>query len=74
MDDIDRANELTERATQIAIANLRARILTAKDSADNCEECGLEISSERQIAVPGCTLCVVCAGALEAKLKHFRGR
>ena len=74
MDDIDRATDLVEQTTQLAIANQRASILTAKDSAHNCEDCGFEIPSARQIAAPGCTLCVACAEALEAKLKHFRIR
>lgn len=72
MDDIDRATDLAELTTQIAIDNQRNRMLTAKDSAHNCEECGFEIPSQRQIAVPGCTLCVACAEALEAKQKHIR--
>ena len=71
MDDIDRANELAELNTQIAINNHRNQ-LTAKDSAHNCEECGFEIPSQRQIAVPGCSLCVGCAELLENKNTHFR--
>ena len=43
------------------------QVLTADDSADNCEECGLEIPSARQLAAPGCTLCIDCAGIFEEK-------
>ncbi|WP_163370960.1 TraR/DksA C4-type zinc finger protein [Endozoicomonas acroporae] len=74
MDDIDRATDLAELTTRIAIDNQRNKMLSAKDSAHNCEECGYEIPSERQIAVPGCSLCVACAEVLEARNKQFRQR
>ncbi len=37
---------------------------SAKDSEDCCIECGLLISSVRQIEQPGCCLCQKCADQL----------
>ena len=41
------------------------KTLTAKDSEDCCIECGLLISSVRQIEQPGCCLCQACADRLQ---------
>ena len=37
---------------------------TVKDSEDNCSQCGLQISSQRQIEHPGCCFCQECADDL----------
>lgn len=39
---------------------------TVADSQDNCIECGHQISSQRQIAEPGCAFCQSCADALNS--------
>lgn len=72
MDDIDRTSDLAELTTQVAITNQRAKLLVDKESASHCEECGFEIPLQRQIAAPGCTLCIGCAENMESKQKHFR--
>lgn len=65
MDDADRAQTELEREE----AHLADRIKAGRGipSADNCYECGFEIPSERQIAVPGCSMCVDCAHIYEQK-------
>ena len=35
------------------------------DTADNCVECGLQIPSARQLALPGVQMCVECAELAE---------
>jgi len=66
-DAADRAGELIERTQAAAEARISSSrtALTPADSADECIECGDLIPSERQIAVPGCQLCITCATALE---------
>ncbi|MET4696117.1 hypothetical protein [Endozoicomonas lisbonensis] len=39
--------------------------LTVKHSEDNCSQCGLQISSQRQIEHPGCSFCQVCTDQLQ---------
>lgn len=39
------------------------------ESADLCQECGLEIPSRRQIAVPGTQHCTECASYFERGLR-----
>lgn len=63
MDVIDAAND---RADAERDALVRGRVVYQGMSADACEDCGLLIPSARQIAVPGCTRCVECAGKMEA--------
>ena len=71
MDEVDRANQLVEEFTQHSINSIRERQFSVKDSADHCEECGCQISSARQIAVPGCTMCTECATAFEQREAHY---
>lgn len=66
----DMADEANDRIDAEMHSRLRARAaerLSALrcESADNCAECGEQIPSGRQLAVPGCTLCVECASALD---------
>ena len=67
MDEADLAAKELAIKTDIALKNLRAKQAEqqAKETADNCVECGELIPSARQIAVPGCQLCVDCAEAYE---------
>lgn len=60
----DDATELEERQRQAALA---ARVVYSGESADECIECGYEISSARQMAVPGCTMCTDCASMTEQR-------
>ena len=45
-----------------AIANVRRQMQeqSLKPSAKECQECGDEIPEARQVAVPGCRLCIFC--------------
>ena len=65
MDEADIASEYQSREMEALLKHRKKKVLTAKDSADHCQECGLEIPSARQIAVPGCSLCTQCAAWLE---------
>lgn len=68
MNEADIAQKDMEAIDRLIDAERASRpVLTADDSADNCEECGLEIPSARQLAAPGCTLCIDCAGIFEEK-------
>ena len=76
MDDADRAQDRIEAELQARIDAARGivkggRSLTPRDSANECEECGSLIPSARQIAIPGCTLCVDCAARLEREARHY---
>ena len=67
-DIADDAQEQAEKLEDLRRRQSAARgVLTPKDSADNCEECGLEIPSARQIAVLGCDLCIICAEKKERR-------
>lgn len=62
MDEADKAGEYQDREMAALLkSHQQKRQLTPKDSADNCEECGNQIPSARQIAVPGCLMCAECA-------------
>jgi len=66
MDDADNVTAHEEKIEELRRRERAARgILTPADSSDNCAECGLMISSARQIAQPGCSLCIICAEKLE---------
>lgn len=63
-DWVDDASLLEERQRQAALDN---RVVYHGESLDECAECGDQISSARQIAVPGCTMCTECASMLEQR-------
>ncbi|WP_157673580.1 TraR/DksA C4-type zinc finger protein [Endozoicomonas ascidiicola] len=66
MDEADIASDYQRREMDTLLSHRQKKqTLTVKDSADCCEECGFEIPSERQVAVPGCSLCILCATRLE---------
>jgi len=58
---------------QVEIERQEARLLTQRArtapvgevSASECQECGLEIPSARQVAIPGTQHCAECAGLIE---------
>lgn len=65
MDIADQAEVRIEREMQAILDAHAAQSAGSTVSADLCEDCGLEISSARQVAMPGCTRCVECAGRAE---------
>jgi phage/conjugal plasmid C-4 type zinc finger TraR family protein len=66
-DEADRAQLTIEQTLDAAIRAARGILPADTRSASECVECGLSISSARQLAVPGCQLCVDCATELESK-------
>lgn len=65
-DAADKSAELQESFNRSAVDyHLKTNILSVAESADNCLECGLQIPSARQLAMPGCLLCVDCAAECE---------
>ena len=52
---------------ELAIRAARGVMPVDTKSADCCEICGLEISSQRQNALPGVQTCFDCAVELESK-------
>lgn len=65
-DNADIANEKTEAELERHIAAARG-IETPRETAECCAECGCEIPSARQIAMPGCQYCLECQLELEAR-------
>ncbi len=73
MDDADRADLLAEREMAHLMALRAARDAMAPlESADLCAVCGDQISSARQIAVPGCQMCTYCAEDQERRAAMYR--
>lgn len=64
-DIADRAHEVEEQQRKAALAGCR---LYQGETADNCVECGVQIPSERQIALTGVQTCVECAERIERGL------
>ena len=74
MDDADRALDLIEAELEHARRLHAARVAMAPiESADLCVECGEQISSARQLAVPGCQCCADCATDIERRQAMRRG-
>jgi RNA polymerase-binding transcription factor DksA len=73
VDDADRADLLAEREMAHLMALRAARDAMAPlESADLCAVCGDQISSARQIAVPGCQMCTYCAEDQERRAAMYR--
>jgi phage/conjugal plasmid C-4 type zinc finger TraR family protein len=67
MGDIaDNANDHIERELENAIRAARGVMPVDTQSAQDCVRCGMSISSARQLAVPGCQLCVDCSDEVES--------
>jgi len=66
MDDGDRAAVYQQRMNDQAIHQHASGSMPV-DSADECMVCGELIPSKRQLAVPGCQLCVHCAEDAERR-------
>lgn len=56
-DEADKANDLADIEREAAI---RGRVRIDVRPTDDCIDCGLQISSERQIATGGCNTCKEC--------------
>jgi phage/conjugal plasmid C-4 type zinc finger TraR family protein len=67
MDEADRAQLTIEQTLDAAIRAARGILPPETESASECAICQLQIPSSRQLAVPGCQLCVDCATELESK-------
>lgn len=67
MDDADRAQIRIEQDEEIRRKQREARTVTLVESRDNCVECGFQIPSARQIAIPGVETCIHCATAAEKR-------
>ena len=65
MDDCDKAQQHIERELEDAIRAARGIQPPDAKSADCCIECGCEIPSMRQQAIPGVQTCFDCAVVLE---------
>ena len=72
MADHDLKQDLATRELEASIANRVVYSTATGESAQDCIECGDGISSERQLAVPGCQMCTDCASASELKARHRR--
>ena len=66
MDDCDKAQQHIERELEDAIRAARGVMPPDTRSAEECQTCGMAISSARQLAVPGCTMCRDCADEVES--------
>ena len=67
MDDADRAADHIEKELENAIRAARGIVPPDTKSAECCVECGCEIPSMRQQAIPGVQTCFDCAVELESK-------
>lgn len=67
MDQVDEAQRLEQidRDRAIEAHRRQAALQASRETADDCDECGLEIPSGRQIAVPGTRHCTHCATLIE---------
>lgn len=70
MDDIDKAQQHIERELEDAIRAARGVMPPDTRSAETCAICSMQISSARQLAVPGCTMCTDCADEVESLRKR----
>lgn len=68
-DSIDAAQVENERHLELALAR-RVILDPTKQSANECIECGDQIPSARQIALPGVETCVHRQSLIEIKAKR----
>jgi phage/conjugal plasmid C-4 type zinc finger TraR family protein len=67
VDDIDRANEHTQKELEAAIRAARWVMPADTRSAETCAECGCAIPAQRRQAIPGVQTCFDCAVELESR-------
>jgi phage/conjugal plasmid C-4 type zinc finger TraR family protein len=63
---MERAEAAVARATEAAVAAVRARIPSGESPLD-CVDCGGEIPQGRRAALPGVETCVDCAAEREGR-------
>ena len=66
-DEADMAQARIDMDLELAIRAARGVMPADVESADCCVECGCEIPSMRQAALPGVQTCFDCAVELESK-------
>jgi phage/conjugal plasmid C-4 type zinc finger TraR family protein len=66
-DEADMAQARIDMDLELAIRAARGVMPVDAKSADCCIECGCEIPSVRQAALPGVQTCFDCAAVLESK-------
>jgi|AntDeeMetageno50_2_1112565.scaffolds.fasta_scaffold04810_2 phage/conjugal plasmid C-4 type zinc finger TraR family protein len=76
-DDADRAQSAMERAMRQTLEEIRRQSQEESRrpecaTADECDECGELIPSARQVALPGCRLCISCAEVFERRARGYR--
>lgn len=71
-DQEELASDFAERLNETGVAVILAQ-LPKGESAEYCEECGIDIPEKRRLAIKGVKYCVDCQGLFELKNKH-RGR
>ena len=60
--------ELAQRQQEAQLQQAIARRVQYKgESAEECDDCGVEIPQARRLAVPGCRFCVDCQGLMERR-------
>lgn len=70
VDDVDRLVAMDERQLADALAHHQRRVVPAGRAFCANEDCGEEISAQRQAM--GAQLCITCAKAEEARASHFK--
>lgn len=63
------ASDYEQRQRDASVAN---RVVYRGISAEECEECGVAISPDRQLAVLGCRMCASCTTANELRSSSRR--
>jgi phage/conjugal plasmid C-4 type zinc finger TraR family protein len=77
-DIFDRAAELELRQREDAVARQRDEALARNQASAaslgvrDCVDCELPIPTKRRKAIPGCTRCIECEQAVEARSKLMR--
>jgi len=72
MDQLDWAQDISERERRLALERHLNRPVEAQASARICEECEEEIPEARRLAMPGCSLCVECQSEREELRRRGR--
>ncbi|MBL35927.1 MAG: hypothetical protein CMI10_13625 [Oceanospirillaceae bacterium] len=60
--------EMAQRLQEAQLQqSLASRVQYQGESAEDCENCGIDIPQARRLAVPGCRFCVDCQAWQEAR-------
>lgn len=72
MDEVDRANDTAQADLERTLAAHHQLTMTRPGAQrTECEDCGAPIPRARQVAVPGCVLCVDCQIREDRKSERF---